>query len=306
MAGQKNPNLTTGTAEAATVDVVVVTWNHSEISVRCIEHLYASTIAVRVIVVDNGSDDDTTTVMRERFPDVVLIELDSNRGFGSAANIGVARAESEYVGMINSDAFVTENYLEQVVARIEGDQRCGFAAGLSINPSTGKVDAAGAIFDRSLRWSPYLKGADPLSAEVDETILASPPTDAMVFRRAAFLEVGGYDQELFAYGEDLDLALRLRAAGWKGGSVPTATVDHLGSMSLGKGSVIQKKLAAYGRGYVAGRYRLGVVALARDVAIWSKISLGTRSTVPLRSLLSGVRRGRELPARPRPVDLHYE
>ena len=290
----------------AAVDAVVITWNRWELSRRCIEHLLASSVDVHVIVVDNGSVDGTPDRVREQFPQVELIEFAENRGYGVAANAGAEAATSEFVAIVNSDALVAPDYFELVLGRLRQDAKLGWAAGLSINPADGRVDSGGAVFDRGLRWGPVLSGADPGAAVVDETTLASPPTDAPVYRRSAFLDVGAFDPEIFAYGEDLDLVLRLWGGGWRPASVAGATVEHVGAASLGKRTVAQMKLVAWGRGYVAGRYRLGLLSLALDLPMWLAISLVVRSPQPLKRFVAGLRRGRSLPAREIPAELPTE
>ena len=288
------------------VDAVVITWNRWELSERCIEHLFASTVDVHVIVVDNGSEDGTPDRVRERFPQAELIEFSENRGYGAAANAGAERATAEFVSIVNSDALVAPDYFELVLARMRADDRVGFAAGLSINPATGLVDAAGAIFDVSLNWAPYLEGVAPEEAVVDEKVLGSPPSDALVFRRAAFARVGGFDSEIFAYGEDLDMTLRLRAAGWLAASVRGAMVEHLGSASLGKRTARQMAMVGWGRGYVAGRYRMSVWGGPRELLLWLAICASVRDITPLKRLFAGWRRGRSLPARPIPDGIYRE
>jgi GT2 family glycosyltransferase len=288
------------------IDAVVVTWNRWELTEDCLEHLFAGSVDVHVIVVDNGSQDGTPERIRERFPQVELIEFDENRGYGAAANVGVEASRREFVATVNSDALVAPDYFELLLERMTGDPGIGFAAGISIDPSTGRVDTAGAIFDGGLRWSPYCMGADPDGVEVDESVLAAPPPEAMLYRRAAFLGVGGYDTEIFAYGEDLELTLRLRAAGWRIASVPAARDLHKGAASLGKRTPGQMRLVGWGRGYVAGRYRLGPASLALDLMTWVAIAVIVRSPGPLTQLVAGWRRGRALPPRPVPDGLHLE
>lgn len=288
------------------VDAVVITWNRCELASECIEHLLASTLPVNVIVIDNGSEDGTPDRVRERFPEVDLVEFADNRGYGAAANAGAERATADFVAIINQDALVAPDYFELVLARMSSDERIGFASGLSIDPKSGKVDSAGAVFDSGLRWGPYFHGVSPEEVAVDEARLASPPTDSIVFRRSAFLDIGGFDSEIFAYGEDLDLTLRLREAGWLPASVTAALVEHLGAASMGKRSVGQMNLVGWGRGYVAGRYRVGPMELLLDLVMWTGISAIVRSPQPLRRLLAGLRRGRSLPQRPVPSGIYRE
>ncbi|MGK2877377.1 MAG: glycosyltransferase family 2 protein [Solirubrobacterales bacterium] len=300
-------HVTAGEADKSpAIDAVVVTWNRWELTEACIEHLLASTIDVHVIVVDNGSEDGTPDKLAEQYPQVEVIKLETNCGYGAAANIGIEASTHEYVATVNSDAFVAPDYFELVYKVLSKDPKMGFAAGISIDPSTNKIDAAGAIFDAGFRWSPYLNGAELEDVVIDQSVLAAPPPEAMLYRREAFLGVGGYDTEIFAYGEDLELTLRLRGAGWGLAVVPEARDVHKGAASLGKRTPAQMRLVGFGRGYVAGRYRLGIPSLVLDFFTYIAISTIVRSPGPFTQLVAGWRRGRALPARELPTNIHLE
>jgi GT2 family glycosyltransferase len=288
-----------------TIDAVVITWNKYEMSLDCIEHLAASSVPVNLYDVDNGSSDETPRRVRERFPNVTVVELPENLGYPGAANQGFANSSSEFVAIINSDANVEPDYFEKVL-RCFDDPKVGFAAGLSMDPASGLVDAAGAKIDRGLSWLPYMQGVPAESVSAVDSELAAPPFDAIVFRRAAIESVGGYDEDFFAYSEDVDITLRLRAAGWKIDVATDAKVWHIGSASLGKRTVAQLHFAAWGRGYVAGRYRVGPAWLLTDIAAGLVDSIQLRSWTPISRRWVGWRQGRALPAREVPTDLHYE
>lgn len=289
----------------AQVDVVVITWNKFELSRDCLEHLAASTIPVNVIVVDNASEDDTPRKVRDLFPDVRLIENSENLGFGPAANIGIAAGSAEFVSVVNSDANVEPNYFESVIKEF-ADESVGIAAGLSMNPATGKLDASGASVDRGLSWLPLNVGDEPGSVDPDSSRVAAPCFDAVVFRREAIDGVGGFDNEIFAYWEDVDITMRIRDQGWTVAVCPAARVWHVGSAALGKRTVRQLQLAAWGRGYIAGRYRIGPVWLMTELFAGLIDSLRLRSKVPIARRIAGWRYGRARPARAYPQNLEYE
>lgn len=294
------------TAETqAQVDVVVITWNKFELSRDCLEHLAASTIPLNVTVVDNASEDQTPRKVREMFPTVQLIENGENLGFGPAANIGIRAGSADFVSVVNSDANIEPSYFEAVIKQF-ADESVGMAAGLSMNPATGKLDASGASVDRGLSWLPLNVGAEPEVVDPENARIAAPCFDAIVFRRAAIEEVGGFDEEIFAYWEDVDVTMRIRNRGWTVAVAPAARVWHIGSAALGKRSVRQLQLAAWGRGYVAGRYRIGLAWLLTELVTGLFDSLRLRSIVPLSRRIVGWRYGRGLPRRARPDNIDYE
>jgi hypothetical protein len=97
--------------------------------------------------------------------------------------------------------------------------------------------------------------------------MLGPCGGAAGYRRSAFDAVGGFDEHIFAYSEDLEIALRLRAAGWRGELAAEARGVHLGSATLGARSVEQARHAAHSRGYVLGRYRVRAGWLAAECAV---------------------------------------
>lgn len=291
-------------AKVAAVDAVVPSWNNWDLTRSCVSHLLASTVPVHVIVVENGSEDGTSEKLRKEFSGITICELPENVGFGRAVNRGLEFARGEYFAVINNDADVAPDYLELVV-RTFADEKVGFASGIAVNPQTGLVDGAGATLDRGLSWYPIGPGARPEDLVIDSDKLFSANSEAIVYRRSAFAHAGGFDEEFFAYGEDLDLALRLRCSGWTTTVVPAARVAHVGSATLGTRSLAQMRLAAWGRGYVLGRYRPNPLWLALDLCVFALNCVMLRSTIPLKRLLEGLRRGRKLPRREIP-DVRFE
>jgi GT2 family glycosyltransferase len=127
--------------------------------------------------------------------------------------------------------------------------------------------------------------------------LAVPSGGAAAYRRSAFEAAGGFDERLFAYGEDLDLGLRLLAAGWTCAAAAGARAVHLGGATVGVDSPWQRRLSGFARGYLLRRYgvlrtRYALRALAFEAITVAWGLIRHRTTVPLRSRLSGWRAGR--------------
>lgn len=291
-------------SNSPTLDVVVITWNKYELSLDCLAHASASSVPINLTVVDNASEDDTPRRIREQFPTAGLIVNDRNIGYGPAANLGATAGTSEFVSILNSDANVEPDYFERVLDCF-ADEQVAMVAGLSMNPATSKLDAAGATTDRGLNWLPLLPGGEPAQVDADDPRIAAPCSDAVVFRRAAFDAIGGFDDEIFAYWEDVDITMRLRQAGWKVAVCKDAKVWHVGSAALGKRSVAQMHLAAWGRGYLAGRYRLGPLWLVTEFLVGLLDSARLRSFTPFSRRMAGWRHGRKLPRREIPDGIEF-
>lgn len=280
------------------IDVVIVTWQGRELLISCLDHLAKQTVPHRVIVVDNGSTDGTAELLRRDYPETTLLALTENLGFGKGNNLGVAAGTAPYVVLVNNDVDVAPDFLEHAVAPLREQPGVGGVAALTTHPTTGMVDQIGVEIDRGL--CAYARGAgqDPEALELGP--LAAPCGGAAAYRRSAYEEVGGFDERLFAYSEDLDLGLRLHDAGWRFADAPDARGVHLGGATAGVGSPFQRKLGAFGRGFIVGRYRATSLrgrlhGLAVDLAVIAAGIVRHRSLVPLTQRISGWRSARSTP-----------
>ncbi len=226
---------------AGDVSVVVVTWNAADHVERCLESVRGH----ETIVVDNGSADGTVALVRERFPDVRVIEQE-NRGMGGGNNTGMRAAGGRYVLLLNSDAWVEDGGLERLVAF--ADEHPGAAV---VGPRLLNPDGS---LQRSVRGDPtvwrlateylFLRKLAPGSRLLnafygggfahDETReVESLQGAALLVRREAADAVGLFDEGFFMFSEETDWLYRFRRAGWKVVFFPGASVIHLGGASHG-------------------------------------------------------------------------
>lgn len=277
-----------------TADVVVVTWHGREVLASCLEHLTCQRERHRVIVVDNASHDGTAELVRERFPDVTFIELPRNVGFGAAVNAGAAAGDGEAIVLVNNDLDADPDFVAELLAPLRDDAAVGMVAGLTLMPGRELVDGFGIELDRGLAAYNRHRRGTPAEAVAATAAPAGPSGGAAAYRRTAFEAVGGFDETLVAYGEDVDLALRLRAAGWQAAAAPAARGVHLGGATIGVDSPRQRWLAGFARGFLLRRWgvlrtRGALHALVLDalVVLWG--AARHRTLVPLRSRAAGWR-----------------
>jgi N-acetylglucosaminyl-diphospho-decaprenol L-rhamnosyltransferase len=282
-----------------TPDVVIPTWRARDMLELCLRALDADPSPKRVIVVDNASADGTAELVRREFPDVRLLSLPENAGFGRAVNAGVRAGSGEAIVLVNNDVLVEPGFVDAIVAPFARPD-VGMVAGQTLISGRGLVDAFGIELDRGL--AAYNRGRRGAAAGR----LAMPSGGAAAYRRRAWEEAGGFDGALFAYGEDVDLGLRLRAAGWEVAAAAGARGEHLGGATAGVDSPLQRELAGFARGFLLRRY--GVLrspavrhALAVDLAVVLWGAVRHRTLVPLRARVRGWRAGgrggrHELPA----------
>jgi GT2 family glycosyltransferase len=257
---------------------------------RCLRALAADPSPKHVIVVDNASGDGTAELVRDRFPEATLVELPENVGFGRAVNAGARVGDGEAIVLVNNDVLVEPGFVDAIVAPF-ASPGVGMVAGLTTIPGTGLVDAFGIELDRALA---AFNRARHRPVGTPGGRLAMPSGGAAAYRRAAWEAAGGFDEALFAYGEDVDLGLRLRALGWDTAEAPDARGVHLGGASAGVDSPLQRELAGFSRAFLLRRYgilrsRAAARALAIEALVVGWGLVRHRTLVPLRSRIHGWR-----------------
>jgi GT2 family glycosyltransferase len=271
--------------------------------VPLMESLRAQTRPAEVVVVDNGSTDGSPELLGADFPEAEVIELGENVGFGPALNRAVAAGAGDPVVFLNNDVVCEPRFLE---ALLEPAATAEMVAGVLLTERDPRfVDSAGVIADRTLMGFDYLNGEPREAAETAPAPLG-PTGGAALFSRAAFDAVAGFDERIFLYYEDLDLALRLRAQGARCELAPGAAAVHAYSQTLGAASGAKYARTGWSRGYmlrrygVMGRPRDALRVLAAEGALCAGQMLKDRTAKGLGGRLRGWRAARGLPRRPRP------
>jgi N-acetylglucosaminyl-diphospho-decaprenol L-rhamnosyltransferase len=288
-----------------TADAIVVTWRSERRVLGCLERLAEQEIEHRTWVVDNASGDDTVRLVRDRFPDVSVLELERNVGFGAAVNAGARAGDGDVLVLVNDDVELERGALAALLEPLKAE-RVGMVAGLSTIPGTDLVDGFGIELDVTLAAYNRLRHRRP--DDVPGALLG-PSGGLAAYRRRAFEEVGGFDERLFAYGEDVDLALRLRLAGWETAAGSTARGVHLGGASFGVDSPRQRFLAGFARAFLLRRYgvlrgRHAIRALLVEALVVAAGLVRGRTLAHVRGRSAGWRaaRGERLPVPPGAVD----
>lgn len=285
------------------VDVVVPVYGHWEMVQRCIAGLLAQTMRPRIIVVDDCSPDDTADRVAERFPEVELVRQPTNTGFAAACNAGFAAGSGDVVVLVNSDVEADPDLVTSLVGAFSAPDVA--SASPVIRRPDGRLDAVGICADPTLAGFVRYHGASAAAAGNPSPALLGPYGAVAAYRRSA---VGPrlFDEGIFMYGEELDLALRLRADGYRSVVVQGGGAMHLGGATTGRGSSRQIYLAGYGRGYLLGKYRVlrsryGLRAVVTEATVVLLRLVRTRDTAALRGRVAGYRSGRAAPATSAPT-----
>jgi hypothetical protein len=218
--------------------VIILTWNSQKVVDACLSSLQQGLTAYsfEVIVIDNGSHDQTLTILRERYPWVRLVRNRVNRGVAPARNQGIRLAQGEYIIILDDDTVTQPGALDRLVAYMEAhkevglcgpqlldfDGGCHLSCRLFPTLSYKLVRRLPLPFARKMTRAVEMADWDHASIrEVDYMIGA-----CQIIRSAALAEVGLLDERIFYGPEDVDLCLRLQKAGWRVVYNPQAVVVH--------------------------------------------------------------------------------
>jgi GT2 family glycosyltransferase len=224
--------------------VVIPNWNGAAELPTSIESVLAqSHKQLTLIVVDNGSVDESPAIIeqyKQRDARVRSIYRDKNYGFTGGVNPGIEVAiqeNADYVALFNNDARADKNWLKHLAAYLDSDPQCGIAACTLLHADGKTIDSTA---DQYSIWGiPFPRGRDePATSRYDSnTVIFGASGGASMYRVAMLREIGLFDQDFFAYYEDIDISFRAQLAGWHVRFVPAAVVYHdqgVTSARLGK------------------------------------------------------------------------
>jgi GT2 family glycosyltransferase len=298
------------------ISVVIVNWNRKDLLRACLDSVAAQTFTgFEVIVVDNGSSDGSAAMvleLAEGFPRPLrLVENTENRGFCAANNQAFAVSQAEYIALLNNDAEADPDWLRAMHEAIR------------VKPDVGESDI-GMVASKILVWEdptvidkcghliyPDGQNRGRGSGQVDRGQFNRleealwPDGCAALYRRAMLDEVGGFDEEFFAYADDAELGLRARIAGWTCLYAPGAVVRHHRGATLGLNSarrltliernrvLLVVKLFPWNLLWINGAYHLarigaGMAAALRGKGEIRRYSKVTAATALIKGTLSAL------------------
>ena len=224
------------------LSVVIVNWNTRELLAQCLESIFGARPEqdIEVFVIDNASSDSSSDMVRERFPQVRLIENDQNVGFARANNQAIRSSDGRYVLLLNSDTSVNPGAFDALVGFMDSYPQAGASGARLLNLdsslqySCSPAPSLGGEFKRlfhlpGVRSDGYypMHTWDQSRARQVDVILGA----CLMLRHQALDQVGLLDEDYFMYSEEVDLCHRIKAAGWELYWVPQAQVVHLGGQS---------------------------------------------------------------------------
>jgi hypothetical protein len=217
--------------------IVVPNWNGKEDLPSCLDSLQAQSLAIDTVVVDNGSVDGSPEYIEQNYPEVHLIKNPKNFGFTGGVNPGLQYAienNYKYAALLNNDAIADKEWISQLVEFMEEHNEAGIATSKICDDAKTHIDSTGE--DYSVWGLPYPRGrGEKYSSKYDSDIwVFAGSGGASIYRVEMLKEIGLFDQDFFAYYEDVDISFRAQLAGWKVAYVPTALVYHKIGATSGK------------------------------------------------------------------------
>lgn len=239
------------------ISVLVINYNGERHLAQLVAALQAQTLRdFELIFIDNGSADGSVALMQQicdkgALASTLLINRE-NTGFAPACNQGIRAAQGEWIALLNNDAFPEPGWLEHLWAAAHSSPRLGMvAAKLLFAHQPERINSAGIAIDRAgIAWD-WRGGELDKPEESGPVEIFGPCGGAALYSRQMLDEIGGFDEDFFAYLEDVDLAWRAQLAGWRCVLEPQARVYHVHSATLGNGSPFKN--------YLLGRNKIWLI-----------------------------------------------
>jgi len=276
--------------------VVVVNYESGPALRACVEG-WRDEHPSELVVVDNGSTDGSVDELARAVPDARLLVTGRNLGYGAAANRGVAATTAPSVLVCNPDLVVRPGVLAALSKVLEDDAGCALVGPLVRTPGGDRypsarrfpsmVDAAGhavlGIFAPDNRFTRSYQQAGLTGSDVGPQRVDWVSGACFLVRRAAFEQVGGFDESYFMYAEDVDLCWRLGQAGWRVGYAPTAEVTHLQGVSTDRHpyrmiAEHHRSLLRFAARSTRGWRRVLLPAVALGIAVRAALACLARAT----------------------------
>jgi GT2 family glycosyltransferase len=233
---------------------VVVNWNRKELLRACLASLRGQVgVSFETIVVDNGSSDGSADAAEKEFG-VKVIRNPDNRGFCAANNQGIAAAQGEFIALLNNDAEAEAGWLAALLHACARTPETGMAASkILVWEDPRKIDKAGHLIFPDGQNRGRGSGEIDSGQFDDDRDALWPDGCAALYRKAMLDQIGGFDEDFFAYGDDAELGLRARIAGWTCAFAPDAVVRHHRGATLGKDSAWRLSLIERNRILLAAK-----------------------------------------------------
>lgn len=208
---------------------VIPSWNARDEVGKAISSLMEQSLPPHIIVVENGSIDGSAAYIAAEFPDVELIIHTKNRGFAGGVNAGIKKALTDgftHIALFNNDAVADKNWLKHLAHNLDTNPKTGIVTCKLMHTDKNHLDSTGDMYTN---WGlPYPRGrGEVASDDYDaQTAVFAASGGASLYRAELFTDIGLFDEDFFAYYEDVDISFRAQLAGWHIAYEPSAIAYH--------------------------------------------------------------------------------
>lgn len=255
----------------ANVAIVILNWNGRAHLEQFLPSVMASTYPdLSVVVIDNGSTDDSVSFLQQQYPSITIVQLDANYGFAGGYNRGLKQVNAEYYVLLNSDVETTPGWIEPMLSLLESDTSIAACQPKLLQyhqkdlfeyagASGGWIDFLGYPFARGRIFDVCEKD----EGQYDSTVPVFWASGAaLMIRSRCFQEAGRFDEYFFAHQEEIDLCWRLQWLGYQVYCCPESVVFHVGGGTLPKGNARKVFL----------NFRNNLVMLAKNLPVGEAIA----------------------------------
>jgi GT2 family glycosyltransferase len=223
------------------MSIVLVGWNNKTYLEPCLKSLYDGNLrsSFDVTVVDNGSTDGSQAMLKEKFPEVMIIQNEKNEGLSRASNQGIEATKGRLILLLNNDTIVNGPSFDMMIEYLDKNPKAGAVGGKLLNEDDtiqscyNNFSTLGEEFLIATRIGESFRPGYPAVTDSDEVKSVDWLSSAcLLLRRSALDDVGLLDESYFIYGDEADLQYRLKKAGWEIYYLPQATTIHLGGRSM--------------------------------------------------------------------------
>ncbi len=227
------------------VYVIILNWNNWKDTIECVESCLKLTYSnFRILIVDNGSTDNSESILRRRFPGMECIQTGSNLGFAGGNNVGICHAlekGADYVWLLNNDTIIDPDSLSELIRAAKRDERVGIVGSkIYYYDEPNKIWFAGGIWDKSRSFTTHRGMGEEDAGQFDEVCAVGFITGCSLLAKASMIrEIGTMSEDYFLYWEDVDWNARAARHNWKILFVPGSRVWHKVSSSITDRSRLQ-------------------------------------------------------------------
>lgn len=209
--------------------IIIPNWNGADFLYSCLESLVNQTMKADVLVVDNGSVDNSVEIIRSSFPNVRVLEFSNNAGFAGGVNRGIRHAIKhgyDYVALFNNDAVADKNWIKELVETADKHKPAGIVTGKFMLYDKIHIDSTGD--QCSTRGMPFPRGRNRKDEGQFDTLepVFGATGGASLYKIGMLKQIGLFDEKFFAYYEDVDLSFRANLADWGVLYTPKALAFH--------------------------------------------------------------------------------